>query len=128
MIDIEKHLKRLKRQHWLPTLTLLIHNFEGAISDPRNDIKDGILEVLKSLTTDDDNKNDTLGIMRFQKMFCFRYRAYKGKPAIYWDPTQQSFKDFAGKEEVNIYEGHDSHPVSDILMRWMAERFKKQLN
>lgn len=124
MQEIQAQLSRLHRKHWLPTLTLLINNFDGAISDPRHSIIDGILEVLKSIKTNDQH-TDMLGIMRFQKMFCFTYRAYKDQPAIYWDPTKQSFYEFAQNEKVAIYEGDDSHPAPDILMRWMAERFKQ---
>ena len=124
MNQILNQLQRLQRQHWLPTLKLLIHNFEGAISDNQHNIVDGILEVLKSLIANDKN-NDTLGIRRFQKMICFNYRFYKGVPAIYWDPTTGSFSDFARGEKVSNYEGYDSHPAPDILMRWMAERFNQ---
>lgn len=129
MNQIRIQLKRIHRTYWLPTLKQLIHNFDGAISDTNHNIVDGILEVLKSLKTNAKN-NDTLGIMRFQKMFCFNYRFYKGVPAVYWDPTAESFADFARNEEVSIYEGYDSHPAPDILMRWIAERFNqaKSLN
>jgi len=108
----------------MPTLKQLIHNFDGAINDTRHNIVDGILEVLKSLNSEDKN-NDTLGVMRFQKMFCFNYRFYKGVPATYWDPTTESFENFAKGEKVSIYEGYESHPAPDILMRWMAERFNQ---
>ncbi len=124
MKQIQTQLQRIQRQHWLPTLKLLIHNFEGAISDNRHNIVDTILEVLKSLNPNDKN-NDTLGIMRLQKMFCFNYRFYKGVPATYWDPTAESFADFARGKKVSIYEGYDSHPAPDILMRWIAERFNQ---
>ena len=122
MQQIQAQLQRLQRQHWLPTLKLLIHNFDGAIGDEQHHVVDGILEVLKSLITNNKN-NDTLGIRRLQKMFCFNYRFYKGVPAIYWDPTAGSFVDFARGEKVSIYEWDNSHPAPDILMRWMAERF-----
>ncbi len=124
MNQIQTQLQRLHRLHWLPTLNQLIHNFDGAINDTRHNIMDGILEVLKSLNSEDKN-NDTLGVMRFQKMFCFNYRFYKGVPAIYWDPTAESFENFAKGEKVSIYEGYESHPAPDILMRWMAERFNQ---
>ena len=124
MNQIQGQLQRLHRLHWMPTLKQLIHNFDGAINDTRHNIVDGILEVLKSLNPEDKN-NDTLGVMRFQKMFCFNYRFYKGVPATYWDPTTESFENFAKGEKVSIYEGYESHPAPDILMRWMAERFNQ---
>ena len=122
MKQIEAQLLRLQRQHWLPTLTLLIGNFNDAIGDEEHNVTNGILEVLKSLITDDEN-NDTLGIKRFQKMLCFNYRFYKGVPATYWDPTTGSLADFAQGEKMTVYEWNTSHPAPDILMRWMAERF-----
>lgn len=124
MNQIQAQLSRIHRTHWLPTLKQLIDNFEGAINDSKHDIVNGILEVLKSLQTNEES-NDSLGIRRLQKMFCFNYRFYKGTPAIYWDPTAETFTNFSRGEKVSIYEGIDSHPAPDILMRWMAERFNQ---
>jgi len=130
MNQIQAQLQRIHRQHWFPTLKLLIDNFDGALIDPRDSIIDGILEVLKSIKTNDKH-TDLYGIRRFQKMFCFTYRIYKGIPAIYWDPTQESFADFSHtQEKISIYEVDDSHPAPDILIRWFTERFNqaKRLN
>lgn len=122
--QIQLQLKRINRSYWLPTLTLLIHHFEGAIEDERHNILDSILEVLKSLHFK-DSLTTSQAIQRFQKMFCFNYRFYKGKPAVYWDPTKISYTDFAKDDQIFIYEGFDSHPAPDILMRWFAERFEQ---
>ena len=124
MKQIQLQLQRLDRKHWFNTLSQLINNYEGASTDNRHNITDGILEVLKSLTTNNKN-NDTLAVMRFQKMFCFNYRFFKGVPAQYWDPTSESFKSFSSGEKVSHYEHNSSHPAPDILMRWLAERFNK---
>ena len=124
MDQIHTQLRHIQKTHWMPTLKQLIHNYDGAISDTRHNIIDGILEVLNSLNPNDKN-NDTLGIMRLQKMFCFNYRFYKGIPATYWDPTAESFADFSEGEKVSVYEGYNSHPAPDILMRWIAEHFNQ---
>ena len=124
MDQIQTQLHHIQKTHWMPTLKQLIHNYDGAISDTRHNIIDGILEVLNSLNPNDKN-NDTLGIMRLQKMFCFNYRFYKGIPATYWDPTAESFADFSEGEKVSVYEGYNSHPAPDILMRWIAEHFNQ---
>jgi len=123
---IQAQLLRIQRMYWLPTLKHLIDNFEGAISEPGHQITHGVLEVLKSLPGNDQSI-DTLAIRRLQKMFCFNYRFYKGVPAVYWDPTHESFADFSRgeKQKISVYECSDSHPAADILMRWIAERFNQ---
>ncbi len=121
---IQQQLQRIHRQHWMPTLKLLINNYNGAIEDERHNILDSMLEVLKSLHFK-DSLLTSQAVLRFQKMFCFNYRFYKGKPAVYWDPTKNSFADFSSGEKIFIYEGHDSHPAPDILMRWFSERFEQ---
>ena len=127
--QIQSQLKRIKRIYWMHTLQLLIDHYEGAIEDERHNILDSILEVLKSLHFK-DSLLTSQAILRFQKMFCFNYRFYKGKPAVFWDPTKMPFRDFAKNADIHIYEGFDSHPAPDILMRWFAEHFEQdqQLN